>query len=148
MPRRNGYGFYGLTASTDKAIKHWRDVTGAEYPFYTTDGTTLKTIIRSNPGLVLLYKGTIINKWSHNDLPKQAELNAPLSLIETGREPENKTWTKIVLIIICYIFPSPFLLLLTAFGHGLDGYRSVSNGSNKRKNGLNKKNNQINYINF
>ena len=87
--KENGYGFYGLTASTDKAVKHWRDITGAEYPFYTTDGTTLRTIIRSNPGLVLLYKGTIINKWSHNDLPKQAELNAPLSLIEVGREPEE-----------------------------------------------------------
>ena len=108
--KENGYGFYGLTASTDKAVKHWRDITGAEYPLYTTDGTTLKTIIRSNPGLVLLYKGTIINKWSHNDLPKQAELNAPLSLIEIGREPENKTWTKIVLILICYIFPLAFLI--------------------------------------
>ena len=109
--KENGYGFYGLTASTDKAVKHWRDITGAEYPFYTTDGTTLKNIIRSNPGLVLLYKGTIINKWSHNDLPKQAELNAPLSLIEAGREPENKTWTKIVLILICYIFPLTLLIV-------------------------------------
>ncbi len=109
--KENGYDFYGLTASTDKAVKHWRDITGAEYPFYTTDGTTLKTIIRSNPGLVLLYKGTIINKWSHNDLPKQAELNAPLSLIEVGREPENETWTKIVLILICYIFPLTLLIV-------------------------------------
>ena len=109
--KENGYGFYGLTASTDKAIKHWRDITGAEYPFYTMDGTTPKTIIRSNPGLVLLYKGTIINKWSHNALPKQAELNAPLSLIEVGREPENETWTKIVLILICYIFPLTLLIV-------------------------------------
>ena len=109
--KENGYGFYGLTASTDKSIKHWRDITGAEYPFYTMDGTTLKTIIRSNPGLVLLYKGTIINKWSHNALPKQAELNAPLSLIEVGREPENETWTKIVLILICYIFPLTLLIV-------------------------------------
>ena len=109
--KENGYAFYGLTASTDKAVKHWRDITGAEYPFYTMDGTTLKTIIRSNPGLVLLYKGTIINKWSHNDLPKQAELNAPLSLIEVGREPENETWTKIVLILICYIFPLTLLIV-------------------------------------
>ncbi|MFC2449089.1 MAG: BT_3928 family protein [Prevotella denticola] len=108
--KENGYGFYGLTASTEKAVKHWRDITGAEYPFYTTDGTTLKTVIRSNPGLVLLYKGTIINKWSHNDLPQQAELNAPLSLIETGREPEDRTWTKIVLIIVCYVFPLAFLI--------------------------------------
>lgn len=109
--KENGYGFYGLTASTDKAEKHWRDITGAEYPFYTMDGTTLKTIIRSNPGLILLYKGTIINKWSHNDLPKQAELNAPLTLIEVGREPENKTWTKIALILICYIFPLVLLIV-------------------------------------
>ena len=109
--KENGYGFYGLTASTDKAVKHWRDITGAEYPFYTMDGTTLKTIIRSNPGLILLYKGTIINKWSHNDLPKQAELNAPLTLIEVGREPENKTWTKIALILICYIFPLALLIV-------------------------------------
>ena len=109
--KENGYGFYGLTASTDKAVTRWRDITGAEYPFYTMDGTTLKTIIRSNPGLVLLYKGTIINKWSHNDLPKQAELNAPLSLIEIGREPENETWTKIVLILICYIFPLTLLIV-------------------------------------
>lgn len=108
--KENGYPFYGLTASTDKAVKHWRDITGAEYPFYTTDGTTLKTMIRSNPGLMLLYKGTIINKWSHNALPKQAELNAPLSLIEIGREPENKTWTKIILIIVCYIFPLSLLI--------------------------------------
>lgn len=109
--KENGYGFYGLTASTDKAVTRWRDITGAEYPFYTMDGTTLKTIIRSNPGLVLLYKGTIINKWSHNDLPRQAELNAPLSLIEVGREPENETWTKIVLILICYIFPLTLLIV-------------------------------------
>ena len=109
--KENGYGFYGLTASTDKAVTRWRDITGAEYPFYTMDGTTLKTIIRSNPGLVLLYEGTIINKWSHNDLPKQAELNAPLSLIEIGREPENETWTKIVLILICYIFPLTLLIV-------------------------------------
>ena len=63
--KENGYGFYGLTASTDKAVKHWRDITGAEYPFYTMDGTTLKTIIRSNPGwycfikVLLLISGAI-----------------------------------------------------------------------------------------
>ena len=45
----HGYRFLCLTASTEKAIKHWRDITGAEYPFYVTDETTLKTIIRSNP---------------------------------------------------------------------------------------------------
>lgn len=44
-----GYRFLCLTASTEKDIAKWQDMTGAEYPFYTTDATTLKTMIRSNP---------------------------------------------------------------------------------------------------
>lgn len=110
--KANGYGFYGLTASTERGINHWRNATGAKYPFYTTDGTTLKTMIRSNPGLLLLYKGTIINKWGHNDLPTPEELNAPLSLLSIGHEPENNTWLKILMIVLCYILP--LILLIVA----------------------------------
>ena len=66
--------FYCLTASTEKGISHWQDITGAEYPFCNTDGTTLKTVIRSNPGLVLLHNGIVVAKWSHNMLPDEEEL--------------------------------------------------------------------------
>ena len=113
--KENGYAFYGLTASTDKAVKHWRDITGAEYPFYVTDGTTLKTMIRSNPGLLLLYKGTIINKWNHNDIPKVAELNAPLNLLTIGHEPESSTWKKILTMILCYVLPLILLIVADRF---------------------------------
>ena len=113
--KENGYAFYGLTASTDKGIKHWRDITGAEYPFYVTDGTTLKTMIRSNPGLLLLYKGTIINKWNHNDIPKVAELNAPLNLLTIGHEPESSTWKKILTMILCYVLPLILLIVADRF---------------------------------
>ena len=113
--KENGYAFYGLTASTEKGIKHWRDITGAEYPFYTTDGTTLKTVIRSNPGLLLLYKGTIINKWNHNDIPKVEELNAPLSLLTIGHEPESSTWKKILTIVLCYLLPLVLLIIADRF---------------------------------
>ena len=54
------YRFYCLTASNAKAIDRWRDMTGAEYPFLFTDETTLKTIVRSNPGLLLLKDGVVI----------------------------------------------------------------------------------------
>ena len=68
--------FYCLTASIGEGIERWIDITGAEYPFCNTDEITLKTIIRSNPGLVMLKDGTIIGKWSHNDLPDKEELKS------------------------------------------------------------------------
>lgn len=70
--------FYCLTASTEKSQQHWQNITGAEYPFCMTDATTLKTMIRSNPGLMLLEKGVVRGKWSHNRLPEITELETML----------------------------------------------------------------------
>ena len=72
--QEHGIAFYCLTASTEKPIERWIEMTGAEYPFCTTDETTLKTMIRSNPGLMLLHDGKIVGKWSHNRLPKAENL--------------------------------------------------------------------------
>ena len=74
--KEKGVAFYCLTASGRKGIEQWIDLTGAEYPFCNVDETTLKTMIRSNPGLRLLKGGTIMGKWSHNSLPKGEELAA------------------------------------------------------------------------
>ena len=52
----HGYRFLCLTASTEEDIAAWQENTGAEYPFALMDEITLKTIVRSNPGLVLLKK--------------------------------------------------------------------------------------------
>lgn len=106
----NGYHFYCLTASGEKGINQWRDLTGAEYPFCTTDATTLKTVIRSNPGLLLLKQGTIVRKWSHNNLPSAEELSAPLEKSSLGKMPERSVPQKITGIIIGFILP---LFLLT-----------------------------------
>ena len=106
----HGYKFICLTASADQAIKHWQDITGAEYPFYTTDETTLKTVIRSNPGLVLLKDGTIIRKWSHNDLPTSDMLAKPLEQSELGKMPQVSAAKKVLTSISWFVIP---LLLLT-----------------------------------
>lgn len=74
----NSIPFYCLTASTEKSQQHWQNITGAEYPFCMTDATTLKTMIRSNPGLMLLEKGVVRGKWSHNRLPDTTELETML----------------------------------------------------------------------
>ena len=105
-----GYPFYGLTASGEKAITKWRDGTGAEYAFCQTDDIVLKTMIRSNPGLILLKDGKIIRKWSHNNLPDDTMLSDRLEKIETGQMPENSIPRKILIIILWYVLP---LVILT-----------------------------------
>lgn len=97
--------FYCLTASTKKDIDHWADITGAEYPFCFTDETTLKTIIRSNPGLLLLKDGTIIRKWSHNDLPSSSSLNAPLSKLSIGAMPSTSPGETIMKVVLLFFIP-------------------------------------------
>jgi len=99
-----------LTASNEKAIKRWQDLTGAEYSFYRTDETTLKTIIRSNPGLVLLKNGIVVNKWSHNYLPKEEELRAPMEELKIGHVESDNIAGKITRIVLWFALP---LILLT-----------------------------------
>ena len=106
----NGYPFYCLTASTEKGINHWRNITGAEYPFCNTDDITLKTIIRSNPGLLLLKDGVIIRKWSHNNLPDEQDLTGELETSELGQLPSDTVATKILWILTWFVLP---LVLLT-----------------------------------
>ncbi len=106
----NGYQFYCLTASTHKGIGRWQDITGAEYPFCNTDETTLKTVIRSNPGLLLLNDGVIIRKWSHNTLPSDEELGARLEGSPLGRLPNDNAAEKILWILTWFVLP---LVLLT-----------------------------------
>lgn len=107
--KQNGYRFLCLTASTEEAIGRWKDRTGAEYQFANTDETTLKTIIRSNPGLVLLHNGSIKGKWSHNALP---DVSPQTPKIEQGglRGNDRSDTSMAVVMILWFIVP---LTLLT-----------------------------------
>lgn len=102
--------FYCLTASAEKEIQHWENITGAEYPFCLTDETTLKTIIRSNPGLLLLKDGTIIRKWSHNNLPQSEELRGPIAKLPIGQMPQDSVARTITQVLLWFFLP---LILLT-----------------------------------
>ncbi|MDR1097209.1 MAG: DoxX family protein [Tannerella sp.] len=99
-------GFYGVTSSTGEEINAWINNTGAEYPFLTADDVTLKTIIRSNPGLVLLKSGTILQKWHYNDIPSEDRANAVMDRLlqapEKQAEKEKSPW---IWIISCFTLP-------------------------------------------
>ncbi len=64
-----------LTSSTGQSIERWQDLTGAEYPFAWTDALVLRTMIRSNPGLMLLDGGTVTGKWPHTALPTMEDIS-------------------------------------------------------------------------
>ena len=104
------YPFYCLTASGERGIRQWCERTGAEYAFCQIDETVLRTVIRSNPGLLLLKDGKIIRKWSHNRLPDEEMLTKPLQFLEIGKMPEYSVPRKVLTILLWYVLP---LLLLT-----------------------------------
>lgn len=67
--RERGMNMYGLTASDTTAQARWADYTGAEYPFLQADDQLLRTMVRANPGLLLLRDGVILHKWSNWNMP-------------------------------------------------------------------------------
>ena len=67
--KQKGYRFVCLTSTAGTALLKFQQEQHPEYEFLFADQTTLKTIIRSNPGLILLHKGTILAKWPHADFP-------------------------------------------------------------------------------
>lgn len=69
-----GYYFYGLTASSYNEVEDFRHEHQSMFDFYSADGTMLKTMIRSNPGLVLLKNGTVAGLWHFNDFPEFEEV--------------------------------------------------------------------------
>lgn len=100
-----GYAFYGLTSSPDYEIEQWRDRTGAEYPFCLVDDITLKTMIRANPGLMLIKDGTILNKWNSRDLPDEYVLTDSLHNLELGKVAFSSDLTTIGIVLLWFILP-------------------------------------------
>ena len=107
----NGADFYCVTASANDEIERWRDLTGAEYQFCNADETTLKTMIRSNPGLILLKDGTIIGKWSHNALPQTDDLTAPLQQLTIGKAQNDSTTERLLIVLLTFFLPLSALTL-------------------------------------
>lgn len=63
-----GYRVIGLSASGEELKEQVRATYDLDFDFYFSDETALKTIVRSNPGLVKLNKGTIMQKVHWNDI--------------------------------------------------------------------------------
>lgn len=71
---KKGYKVIAMTSSDAALIAKTKKQYGCTFDFYFCDGTTLKTIERANPSLVVLHKGTIMQKLHFND-SEQLKLN-------------------------------------------------------------------------
>ncbi|WP_340066037.1 BT_3928 family protein [Ascidiimonas aurantiaca] len=65
---QKGYTVIGMSASSPDEAKTIKKEFELGFDFYFTDQTTLKTMVRSNPGVLTLENGTILDKKHHNDL--------------------------------------------------------------------------------
>lgn len=65
--KSNGINFYILTSSGTEEVKSYEN----GLTFCSADETTLKTMVRANPGYILLKDGTILGKWSWANVPGQ-----------------------------------------------------------------------------
>ena len=65
---KNGYTVIGLTTSNEATKQAFKSEYGLDFDFYLCDEKVLKTIVRSNPGVVILNKGTVMQKKHWNDI--------------------------------------------------------------------------------
>ena len=68
-----GWYVYGLTASSYSDVEAFRHEHEVPIDFLQCDETTLKTMIRSNPGVMVLKEGTVMGMWHCNDVPSWDE---------------------------------------------------------------------------
>jgi uncharacterized membrane protein YphA (DoxX/SURF4 family) len=66
---------WSLTASGPELYDDFAEKNKIDYPYFFADATVLKTMVRSNPGIILLKDGVVKGKWHFNDVPTVSEIN-------------------------------------------------------------------------
>jgi hypothetical protein len=111
----NNINFMMLSGSSEQANRVYAQNVGAKYPIYSTDETVLKSMVRSNPGIMLLKDNTVLKKWNINDAPSIDELKIllaenPETIITDVRNCSKQT----TILFICTVFV--LFLLFSAKG--------------------------------
>lgn len=68
--KEHNKSFITVTGSTPQKVTEFINNYQINFEIYFSDETTLKTIARTNPALLLIKNGIIIGKWSYNNLPR------------------------------------------------------------------------------
>ena len=71
---KDGNEMIGLCSNGGGELDEFRNDLQIPFSFYSGDEKVIKTIIRSNPGLILIKDGVIIKKWHINDFPSYEDV--------------------------------------------------------------------------
>ncbi|MCQ2058289.1 MAG: DoxX family membrane protein [Bacteroidaceae bacterium] len=107
--RSYGYRFVILTSSESAVVEQWRQEMDPSVEFMSADDAVLKTIIRSNPGLVILKDGRIMSKFSRSDIPKDDVLIASvdsLDILNADKILALPTWAFVLFYMLV-----PFMVI-------------------------------------
>ena len=66
--RKKGYKVIGLTASGHDVKQRIKEADKIDFYWYLCDEKALKTVVRSNPGVLDIEKGTVKQKVHWNDI--------------------------------------------------------------------------------
>jgi hypothetical protein len=99
------FAFYGLTASGKDAIEDWRYEYESRFDFCAADDRLLRSMTRSNPGLMLLKNGVVVRKWAFRDIPDFNRLDRPLSASRLGGQQSRQGIRVLGLMILVFAFP-------------------------------------------
>lgn len=99
---QNNYSVFGMTSSMSEMVDEINEKVDPAFEFFITDNITLKTMIRSNPGLLLLQDGNIIGKWHYRNIPDESlfDVNGLSFSLREISEQMNDYFALLVLSIL------------------------------------------------
>ena len=103
--------FYIITSNDPEAIKYWEEYTTDNYNYLFSDIKIIETMIRSNPGIMILNKDKIIDKLNVSDLPHPENMESYIDNISTNKIEKIKPGIIILLAMLIYFIPILVLLL-------------------------------------
>lgn len=101
--QENGRKFYVLTSTPPESAGQIKQRQHLAFDFCFTDETALKTMIRANPGLVLLKDGIVLGMWHYNDFPKPEYFKG--NILSTVLTDNNKSmeWKRILILSLGFL---------------------------------------------
>src|SRR5690554_906117 len=95
----NNYSFYLITSSSSDKVEEWEEIHSTGIHFTHADERALKTMIRANPGLILIKNGNVINKWDDSKVPE------PTNDMLHERNPKRDNVAKLLLVTLLFFVP-------------------------------------------